>query len=269
MPAPLYPPVTPGYSRWTQSSLETYLKCGVLSRFIREERHRWSTVSMAIGTSMHEAVAEDSILLAKGGARPNFEAFLEFAIHVLEREFDTTEMDEAASERARAKSIYLRRAAAQWFRDLRRADDAKIVAVEKPIVTRWKKSKIELAGTIDLIIEELVGDLKTGRKWSANDVETSRQLSLYAILYRGVFGQYPKGVFVDNVYGFAKGRPGSERTFGWRGEPHARAFRETVLAANAAREKGVELPAPAGSWYCSKKWCPFFRKCKHTTGVTT
>ncbi len=117
-----------------------------------------------------------------------------------------------------------------------------------------------IVGIMDLIDdEEQIHDTKTAKKSPpATTADTSDQLSFYDLLYRTAYGPPPKGMQLDYLIRTpgkklkaivlpTQVRPDSELV----------TLLDRVKVMKAAVEKEVFLPAPAGAWLCSKRWCGY------------
>lgn len=262
MPAPKYPPRTPGVWRISQSELETYLRCGIRWQFEKEQKHRTATIPMVIGAAISELVKFDNE--AKMNATRStlkLTEFHEVAQTAYERELRDSEVLGSGVEKENGRNDVHGAATGWLFLGSDKITD--VVGAEKSMLCQiddW-----ELAGTADTITKDTVRDTKTGQPWNQDRVEKSRQLTGYSLLIRANFGSYPSRVAIDNVWR----QPRSKGSDGWgvrtfwdvREERDFIAFIDVAMRARKAMDAGVVLPAPEGAWWCSRKWCPFWSRC--------
>lgn len=260
MPRPKYPPTRRGVTRITQSTLEEYLRCGVKWRFSRESRHEWATVRMAVGTGVGIGAHEDNERKITTGEPAKLREIVEIAVTGYELEVETVEVPEAPAEVARGKDTTASAAREYGKRVSPLLTD--VIEAESPIVAEVAEG-LEIAGTPDYVTREGLGDLKTGQPWSQARADLSRQLTVYGLLHAARHGSYPRRLWIDSI-GRVHGKRvawDAHRLWTGRSVEDYRAVLEVIDAARRGMEAGICLPAPEGAWWCSAKWCPFWRRC--------
>lgn len=247
---------------WSQSSLETYLRCGLRWEFeYVRGKHRRVTREMAVGTGVGSGAEHDLSLKARlmpiataceirDAAVAGYEAEVATADHDMGR----TEISVGLSDVASGALAYALDVAPQiQF----------VVSAEQTYAADYPGWR--LIGSPDYVTPDGIGDLKTGKSWSQAEADYSRQLTAYAILYEAHFGEFPSRVWIDSL---------SKRKDGWayvrrwshRGPEHAKAFRFVAEAALQQVQAGVFLPAPQGAWWCERRWCPHYSYCPAVAG---
>ena len=141
------------------------------------------------------------------------------------------------------------------------------VAVEEKMSAALPESDILVHGVVDLIAlqdgQDVVRDIKSSDKApNANAAETSLQLTVYAQLVRAELGHFPQRLQLDYLT-----RSPAKRLKAFiplvttRDDEDIRVLGARVQAAVSLVEKGVFIPAPADSWQCSERWCPYWHDC--------
>jgi hypothetical protein len=117
----------------------------------------------------------------------------------------------------------------------------------------------------------IIRDTKTKVKApSATEADTSDQLSFYALLDKLDTGKVPDAMVLDHVVrtpGGKKTKPKvyTKRQYTTRTDDDLRNLYRKLNVVTEAIEKEVYLPAPQGSWWCSKRMCQFWgTHCRYT-----
>ncbi len=134
--------------------------------------------------------------------------------------------------------------------------------------------KIELApspawpftfvGVLDVIdTARQIRDLKTKRKAPPGDAAaTSGQITAYELLYRAHFGEPSAGQKLDFIWRTpARRELKSVTQTTSRDTHHLAQFAVRVQRLHKALEAEVYIPAAAGDWICSERWCQFTDIC--------
>jgi hypothetical protein len=125
----------------------------------------------------------------------------------------------------------------------------------------------ELFGTIDLVDREgtRIRDLKTTAKApNVSDVLNSTQLTTYQ-LFAMAEGMSISEIRHDYLIFYKREIKTDIIHTGPRTKDDIRALLNTYQNAVTMIGAGVFLPAPAGSWWCSPKWCCYYAVCPHIT----
>lgn len=264
MSRPVYPELTPGVPRKTQSEIETLLRCGERRRLEMESKHRHATVKMVTGSAVGEGAKCDNRAKAAGGEGLPLVEIIERSVAGYERELERSEISDSKLEQDAGKDDAANAARVYGLRVSPLVRE--VMFAEDPIVA--DVGGMELAGTPDVITSDGVGDLKTGRAWDQADADGSRQLGFYGLLHKARTGEFPRRLWIDSIFRTAKGW-NSQRLWTRRtGEQYA-ALLLVAEAAVKAEAAGVFLPAPEGAWWCSKIYCPFHsRGCRYFGGAS-
>ena len=263
MSAPQYPDLAPGVTRVTQSSAETYLRCGVRYVLERESRHRHATVRMLIGSGVAAAAHADNAQKLEVGEGLPLEDLVERAVDGYEQDREASEVPDSSVEQIAGVDATANAARVYGLHVSPIVHD--VVAAEVPIVAQVDDG-LELAGTPDVITDEGIGDLKVGRVWDDEDAHRSRQLGIYGILHLARTGAFPARAWIDNIHRLPKGQWGHRRIWTRRRREDYEAVLGIVQRVRRGIEAGVFLPAPEGSYWCSPTWCPFWAKCPAIQG---
>ncbi len=264
MAAPKYPKRTPGVERISNSELQTYLVCGLRWLYDREDSHRRTTVAAACGTGVHAGAKRDNLAKKNEGAAIEAKEIVEVSVDAYEREVGECEVDASPHEidagvddTANAAREYALRIAPLY-------EPKEILDVERAVVARV--GGFEIAGTPDAMTSDGVGDVKTGRPWTAARARSSRQLTLYGFLYRAAYGEAPSRVWIDGIARPARGGWVARRIYDYRQTSDYTALREILVRALEGMRAGIALPAAEGDWHCQQKYCPHYRRCTAVVG---
>lgn len=254
MTEPRYPTPTDNF-RFSNSTLQLFLRCGLAFLKSQEQRHRSATPAMAVGTAVAYAAEVDNAAKIAWAPRVSLSELVDAGVSRFERELEEAEVLGTKFELDRAKDR-----AADGSRAYGEQLSPRIngVLLAEEVLIAEIAPGLELAGTVDCITEGVVRDTKTGRRWSQQRVDVSRQLSAYSLLYEARFGRPPARVAIDSLYE-ERGRWRAETLWSSRSERELAAFVETAQRAKSAIEAGVFLPAAEGAWWCSDAWCPFWK----------
>lgn len=238
----------------SQSDIDTYLKCGALYFFRREHTGR-ATVAATAGSAVAHAAHFDNMIKMESGGWKRLKAseMVDLAVSRFEELCSTFEVAGDRNdglERAQGAAI-------AYHRDISPGVDP--VAAEEKLSAKLS-ARFRLVGQPDAFEQLAVRDTKTGRRWSAVSVHESRQLTGYGFLFEEKYGRPPERYAIDTIF-----REGKE----WRGETiwtkrlgdQRSRFLRTVNQVVKGIDAGLETPAPAGAWWCSKEWCPFWNQC--------
>lgn len=280
--------------RLSNSQLYSVSTCGEAyrRRYIEKERTP-GTLRMVRGIAVHrvaQAMHRAQLEAKEGGASPvESNAYLPtgaeaadqgaaaFEAHV-ENEGVTISDEDAdlAGSEARAKGQAKDTVVAMASHYARRvAPKVDPIAVERKVETKPKDASYEIVGIIDLVEQshvpslgggEIISDLKTSSRAPRKDaILTSVQLPIYTLLRASETGKMPEETVLRTLVERGTGIDVVEQ----RLAPSRDALLATVArleAAARAIKAGVFIPAEAGHWKCSLKWCEFARDCRFFIG---
>jgi hypothetical protein len=138
------------------------------------------------------------------------------------------------------------------------------VHVEDKFEIRFDGSFPPVIGVIDRIDEgDEIGEVKfVGKSPPKDDVNHDIQLTVYDLGHRQKYGRPPKKLRKQWAVDLK-----TPKTVSQEAEPRSQETIERLMwrfqSVINALEKGVFLPADAGSWACSEKWCGFWSTCKY------
>jgi hypothetical protein len=121
-----------------------------------------------------------------------------------------------------------------------------------------------LVGKIDVIeTDGTVRDTKTTAKSPSEDTaEISDQLTMYAFAMEESFERDPGRLYCLDYLVDLK-VPKTVSLKARRTQAQINAFLLKVEAVSSAIEKGVFIPTDSSNWWCSAKWCGYFKSCKY------
>lgn len=265
---PRYPGVTPGFFRVSNSSIEDFLRCALFYWFRREGRdggRGFATIPMTIGTAVSAAAELACVGKKQNAPAPTLRELVDVAVAAYDREQEVAIVEASVVEVANGRDDAA--GAARAWGELILPTIGEILWAEEPLIARFAEAKLELAGRPDYIEPELVRDAKTGRPWNQRMADRSRQLTGYGLLYRGQVGTRPRRVAIDNVHRDRRGGWTAQTVWSSRTERDESAYLEVAQRVHDAIQKGVELPAAEGAWWCADGWCPFWRRCTARPGA--
>ena len=140
------------------------------------------------------------------------------------------------------------------------------VMVEQAVRVSLPDAPRDLLAVIDCATETEVVDFKTAkRKKSRADIESSIQLTIYAAAYHAVQGEPPQTVALDTVVQ-SKTKTERQKLVDVRTPRDLEALAARINAVQHAITVGSFPPAMPGSWYCSDKYCGYYRTCPFVNG---
>lgn len=246
----------------TCSSMETYLRCGLRWEFenVGGKKSR-ITVPIAIGGGVAAGAKRDgeSKLILGTACSPG--DVVDAAVDNYDRAVRENEI--AASKLSVPTGQERVVSAARAFARVLSPKIVGVRAVEEKL--RAEINDWVFLGTPDVVTEGELRDQKTGKPWSQERADTSRQLSGYTLLHRAEYGKIPRRLWIDSI-GWRGGEWVVESFPTYRSQRHLDAFVELAERVLAGIRAGHFLPAPVGAWWCSKNQCPHWAYCPATAG---
>jgi len=123
----------------------------------------------------------------------------------------------------------------------------------------------DLGGTIDLVEKnDVVADTKTAKlKYDEDAVKDSIQAGLYDFAFEALNGRPAKAFRFDVLIKPTKTLPARTQQVESKVTPTQRQFLfDTIENVHKSIKAGIAMPAPEGSWWCSKEWCGYWSMCK-------
>lgn len=133
--------------------------------------------------------------------------------------------------------------------------------VEHKVRIEMPTSEYDLFGVIDLIDDrDRVTDHKTaGKSKNQSEADTSTQLTYYAAGHHALKGKGASEVRLDVLV--KTKTPKRQLLVSQRGEKDFEVLANRLNRMIAAVKAGTFVPAPAGSWQCSDRFCGYARSC--------
>lgn len=247
------------------SQLDMYFRCGEQYRraYVLKEKIP-PGIAMAKGSACHKAAEvnyrqkiDSGVDLEVGklleAAATGFEESVAGGVSLSDEE--STRADKALGE-AKDAAVSLTKV---FHRDI--APKVQPTAVEEFVRVDLPNHSHDILGRVDVVDDKtIVRDLKTsGRRKSQDDVDRSDQLTYYAIAHKKLTGIRPAGVAFDVLV--ETKTPVSQILTSARDEHDVRAFVNKINAMLHGVKSGVFLPAAAGGWCCSPRFCGYWATC--------
>jgi len=257
-------PATKPYLSPTQ--LETYLRCGEAyrRRYVEGERIPPGIVAVQ-GTGVH------------GGAEVNFRQKIATGKDLPVRDIVDASVESFDKHLAEGWTVDPEGPSVGDARD-EVVSLARVLATE--VCPEYQPTHVEqtvrielpgahdMLGVLDLAAGGTVIDLKTTSKtWSQAQIDGSPQLTFYAAANRLLTGQVAQEVVVENLV--KTKRPKRVRLKSTRDAKDFSALAARINAVSAGIQAGVFVPAEAGSWMCSPRWCGYHDTCPYVNGGKT
>ncbi|MDM7994661.1 MAG: PD-(D/E)XK nuclease family protein [Acidobacteriota bacterium] len=251
------------------SGLETLSKCGIQFEniYIRNLREA-PGISLLVGKATHRVVEKNLRHKIQHKALLSFEEVKDTARDALVSEWNSGEvrLDEdelklglkAVKDQAIDKSVRL---SGLHHKEL--APVLNPTHVERKWCIELPGYPMDLAGTLD--IQEgsaSVRDTKTSAKTPSKTIaDESLQLTAYALAVKVIDGIEISEVKLDYLIDIKE--PKKETFSSKRDADHFKALLARVERAVKVIEKGAFFPARETDWWCSEKYCGFFRTCPY------
>jgi hypothetical protein len=135
--------------------------------------------------------------------------------------------------------------------------------VEERVRLELTESEMDMMAVLDVTTKEGdIIDLKTSSKSkSKGEAESSLQLSWYAMAYHALKKKDPRSVRLEVLVDTAT--PKHQRLETVRTQRDYEVLVNRVNTTLAAIKAGTFVPANAGHWMCSQKWCGYARTCAY------
>jgi hypothetical protein len=252
------------------SGLATLSKCGeqFRRRYIEGERTPPS-VSMATGTALDRAVSANLSRKLESGVLMAAEEVQDFAreaaIGVYSEGVRATEEDTEAGLEASKGAMVDNSVAAAFKHHEELAPTLEPTHIQRPWVLDIIGLDIQVAGTID--IQEALKTLRDTKFSGKSPVKTmadqSLQLTCYSMAVNAHDGAIPERVLLDYIVRTPKKHETKLVTLSsTRTTTDFNPLLERIAHAEKIIRAGLFTPAPADSWVCSKKYCPYWESCR-------
>jgi len=255
--------------RLSATSLQMLFRCGVqyAFRYIKGivKPPGWALI---VGKSVDEAVTRNlAEKIAKGTLLPK-DAVLDIARDAVDHNWtDDVRLEpdqEAAWSKLQAKAEAIDTSVMlAGLHHEKAAPRIEPTHVQRKWELDVEGADLTLSGVID--IQEgarAIRDTKTSKKSpQPTDAHTSVQLSMYAMAVWKEDGELPKEVALD--YLVHTKEPKLVQIVSSRSPQDFDHLVQRIAAASEAIRRGVFVPAPLDSWWCSERWCGYWSECPY------
>ena len=134
--------------------------------------------------------------------------------------------------------------------------------VEKKWVLHLPNKDYDLAGTIDVVEDDCIRDLKTGGKSKSQaNADESDQLTLYALQHYVETGNMVSKLALDYTANL-KGGVKADTLWTFRDKSAFQPLLNRVDACAESIEYGLFHPTDQSNWWCGPKFCGYAHTCK-------
>lgn len=241
-----------------QSEIADYLKCGIYHQYKFLEGRRAPLKSAATVGLACDGGINHALITKIEGEEASLEEIRDVTATVFDEltpETDWDEPEDLMKDTAiRIVEVFMEQV----------APTLSPAGVQVPFQVELEKP-YDIGGTIDLI--ETTGrihDLKTASpgRVKSHQVNLSLQPAMYTFAASAVYGE-PFTEFQFNIITRKVGSsPKYTPTLGTVTARDHEILFDTIDRVHHAIQSGVAVPAPEGSWICTRKWCPFWDICK-------
>lgn len=252
------------------TQIDSYTRCGEAYRRRYVEKERIPPgIALLKGSSVHKGAEINN--LQKLTTHHDLKA--QEIVDVAAADFDQRANKEAVTlteeDESRGKSIVLGEALDSTVR-MAGAYAEKVAPKYQPQLVE-SRQKIEvpeaahdLLAILDLVDDkDAVVELKTaGKTGKQDDWDSSVQLTIQALTMVAAKGKMPSALKVEQIVDLKSG----PKVVSWethRSKPDFDALIQRYSAVSKAITTGVFTPATPGAWWCSSKFCGYWRTCPY------
>ena len=255
-------PSSTGRFRISNSDIQCYLQCGERYRLRRQDNIQRTTVRMAIGTAVARGAQRDNEKKIETTRGLTISDIIDVAVAEYETVTTNSEVPDSKAEVAGGKDDSA--AAARVFAIDVSPKIVPIAAEQKTVVQLG--DDLELAGTMDYATADGIGDLKCGKPWVQFRADRTTQLTAYGLIHRGLYGAYPRRVWIDSVHRDKRGGWSASRLWSSRSEEDYTAFYRLLTRVHEGIQAGIFVPASELDWRCSPAYCEYWNVCQFVSG---
>jgi CRISPR/Cas system-associated exonuclease Cas4 (RecB family) len=246
--------------RYNQSELKAFLKCGKLweFRYLRGIKQA-PNAALTVGSSVDSAVTANLAQKVVSGTDLSKE-------EVLDRFSDDFDARKAETEWGECAPGDQKDMGAKLVALHHETVAPKILpeTVQESFLLELE-GEYDLHGTIDHVEKDgTVVDTKTSRlKYEPDAIAGSLQPAMYDFAYEATRGRPAKGFRYDVLVKPTQTRgPAFQQVEGKVTNEDREWLFDTINQVHKAIQAGIAMPAPEGSWYCNRKWCGYWDRCK-------
>lgn len=257
------------------SSLRQYLRCGQQWKLQRVDGlNRGSTTAAIRGTAVHLTAAfnyehkRGRILGGRAATDLPLYQVVEFAAEAVDGGFRGAVALRPDEETVGVRNIRGRvlDEAVKMAREyhLVRAPHVRPTMVEERIRARVAPASFphDLVGVIDVADDDGPEEIKTGRPWRQEDVDRDQQLTMEALLFKARTRALPRRCSLTSV-SLRAGYPVARTMTTTRTDQDVQVLLAHFREAERGIQAGVFTPTDPGNWWCSARWCEFWRVCPY------
>jgi CRISPR/Cas system-associated exonuclease Cas4 (RecB family) len=246
--------------KYNQSELKAYLKCGKMWEFRYLKGMKTPpSAALTLGSSVDTAVTVNLLQKVSSGVDlPKADVLDAYSSDFEKRKAETEWQDENPGKQ---KDIGVRLVALHHEELAPRLDPA---TVQENFILKTNAG-YDLHGTMDLVEKDgTVVDTKTSRlRYEEDAVSKNFQPALYDFAFESLRKVPSRGFRFDVlVKPTATRGPTLQQVEAKVTQTDREWLFDAIQNVHKAIQAGVALPAPEGSWYCSKKWCGYWDQCK-------
>jgi hypothetical protein len=248
------------------SQLDMYTKCGEQYRRRYIEKHKIPPgIALIKGSSVHGAAALNYQQKVESKTDLPTKSIVECSVAAFENitKADGVLLSEEEESVGQAKVLgdakdSTARMAGEFAEKI--APTRQPVAVEITQRIEIPESPYDLLGILDQEYTEGLGDLKTGKKkLSQEDIDKSIQFSFYALTFKARHKKDPR-IFIDNVTDGKSGASSNQMETSRNGADY-KVLVNRINNMIGGLRAGIFTPAPVGAWWCSDRFCGYWKTC--------
>jgi hypothetical protein len=247
--------------QYHQSELHAFIKCGKLweFRYLRGIRVP-PRAALTLGSAVDHAVSHNlRQKIESGQDLPREEVLASFSDDFESRAGETDWREDETPDKQKDVGVKLLELHHQEV-----APRIKPESVQETLTVETDAG-YSLGGTIDIIEKDgSIVDTKTSRvAYDAEAPKRALQPALYDYLFESAHKEPSPEFRYDVLIKPTARNPARLQQVRRTLEKGDREWLfETVARVHQAIQAGVALPAPEGSWYCSRQWCGYWDRCK-------
>jgi CRISPR/Cas system-associated exonuclease Cas4 (RecB family) len=250
--------------KYHQSEIHTFLKCGKQweFRYLRGIKTP-PRAAATVGRVVDKAVTHNLIEKVRTGSDVSKQEVLDVFSTQFDAEAKETEWGEDSP--GEQKDVGAKLVAIHHEQV---APSIKPATVQEEFVIETDAG-YDLGGTFDLTeTDDTLGDTKTSNKaYTQDGVDDSIQATLYDFAYEAIRKRPAKHFRFDVlIKPTVKNPPRVQQLITKPSQTRREDLFDTINQMHKAIQAGVALPAPEGSWWCSKNWCGYWHLCKGRKG---
>lgn len=248
-----------GKPRYHQSEIKDTLKCGIYAEFRYLQGLPTPARSAATVGNVVDSTVNHLLRKKIKGESPTLEEALDVASSEFESRRQSTQIWDEPADQLKDSALTI----VKLFQ-IQVAATIEPETVQEEFVIDTDRDYM-LGGTIDYTDKRgFLGDIKTASPTRASSyiVNGALQPALYHYAYTALRGREPVAFRFDVMTRTTNGTTAYKPVSGQVTQADLEFAFRTIDQVHAYRKAGIALPAPEGSWWCSKKWCPFWDLCK-------